>query len=130
MSVRLFARSRVTARGAALAAALVLVLAGCSTDSETEGEETTDAPPETVKISITDDGISPLGERIEIPRNVSVPIEITADREGSLHVHSTPEQELDFIDGVTAHDLTIDRPGIVEVELHDPDVVVLQLKVN
>lgn len=129
MSVRLFARSRVTARGVAVAAA-ALVLAGCSADSDPEGEEAADAPPETVKITITEDGITPLGERIEIPRDVSVPIEITADREGSLHVHSTPEQELDFIDGVTAHDLTIDRPGIVEVEMHDPDVVVLQLKVN
>lgn len=129
MSVRLISRSRTTAHGVALVAA-ALILSGCSADSDEEGEKVADTPQETVKISITDDDISPLGERIEIPRDVNVPIEITADREGSLHVHSNPEQELDFIDGVTAHDLKIDRPGIVEVELHDPDVVVLQLKVN
>ncbi|WP_110239309.1 hypothetical protein [Nocardioides gilvus] len=129
MSVRLFSRSRTTVRGVALVAA-AFVLAGCSAEPEEGGEEVADAPRETVKISITDDGISPLGERIDFPRGQSVPIEITADREGSLHVHSTPEQELEFIDGVTAHDLVIDQPGIVEVELHDPDVVVMQLEVR
>lgn len=129
MSVRLFSRSRTTTLGVALVAA-ALTLTGCSEDPDTGSKETADAPTETVKISITDEGVTPLGERIEFPRGVSVPIEITADREGTLHVHSEPEQELEFIDGVTAHDLTIDRPGIVEVELHEPDVVVVQLKVS
>lgn len=129
MSARLISRPRTVTRAIAFVAAS-LVLSGCAADPAEEREKEAAAPPETVKISISDDAISPLGERIEIPVGVSVPVQITADREGSLHVHSTPEQELEFVDGVTAHDLKIDRPGIVEVEMHDPDVVVLQLKVS
>ena len=30
----------------------------------------------------------------------------------------------------TVLEITIDRPGVVEVESHDPDVVVLQLEVR
>lgn len=126
MSARLVSRSSLARRGAALVAVAALALTGCGKESDT----TSDKPQETIKISITADSVSPMGERVEIPAGKPVPIEITADREGSLHVHSTPEQELDFKDGTTEHELTIDRPGIVEVEMHDPDIVVLQLEVR
>jgi hypothetical protein len=55
---------------------------------------------------------------------------VTADREGEMHVHSTPEQELQYGVGKTILTVTIERPGIVEIEDHVADVVVVQLQVS
>lgn len=127
MSARV-ARSRPLARPlvglATLAVAAALTLTGCSDDSSK-------APvTETIKITITEDAVSPLGERVEVAAGQPFKVEITADREGTLHVHSNPELEWDFTDGTTQIEATLDQPGVAEVELHDPAVVVLQLEVR
>ncbi|MFC6694862.1 hypothetical protein [Nocardioides daphniae] len=110
---------------AALALAAALALTGCSED------EPTDSPaPEKISITITDDEVSPLGERVEVPAGEPFTVEITADRAGEMHVHSNPEQEWAFEEGTTTIEATLDQPGVAEVELHDPDVVVLQLEVR
>ena len=54
-----------------------------------------------------------------------------ADAAGEIHVHRTPEQEYVYGNGTTTLKLTpIDRPGVVEVETHDPQLVVVQLEVS
>lgn len=126
MSARLPLIRRSAARAAALVLAASLALAGCADDSEGGAEE----GPETIKVTITDDQVSPMGERFEVEAGEPFTVEITADREGSLHVHSSPEQEWDFTDGTTEVEATIEQPGVVEVEMHDPDLVVLQLEVR
>ena len=45
-------------------------------------------------------------------------------------MHSTPEQELSYEAGTTDLPLTIDQPGIVDVESHDLDLVIVQLEVR
>ncbi len=45
-------------------------------------------------------------------------------------MHSTPEQELEFPAGKSTQTLTIEQPGIVEVEDHDLDKVIVQLEVS
>jgi hypothetical protein len=45
-------------------------------------------------------------------------------------VHSDPEQTIDYKAGTTTASLTIDRPGVVEVERHEPEALVLQLEVR
>lgn len=127
MSVQTVLRTRPGASLAALLAVVSLALTACSDDS---GDGKTNTAPETVKITITDDEISPRGERVKVPAGEPVTIEITADHEGALHVHSSPEQELAFTDGTVTRELTIERPGVVEVESHDPDLVILQLEVR
>lgn len=127
MSVHQLFRARPARRGAVLVAVAALMLTGCG---GTEEAETKDAPAETIEITITGDEVAPLGERFEVKAGETFPVSITADREGSLHVHSNPEQEWDFSDGTTEHEATIDQPGVVEVEMHDPDLVVLQLEVR
>jgi hypothetical protein len=57
-------------------------------------------------------------------------LHITADRAGELHVHSTPEQELEFDEGESHVELTFDHPGVVEVEDHESGKVILQLQVS
>jgi hypothetical protein len=55
---------------------------------------------------------------------------VTADQPGEIHVHSTPEQELAYEAGTTTLPLTIDQPGVVEVESHDLDLTIVQLEVR
>lgn len=129
MSVPSVLLRRATRRGAVLAAAALLALTGCSSDGD-DAPPAGDGEPTTIQLTITDEEISPMGERINVEAGEPITVEITADREGSLHVHSTPEHNLDFVDGTVSHEITIDQPGIFEVELHDPDTLLVQLQVN
>ncbi|MGN6575416.1 MAG: hypothetical protein ACTHKG_06995 [Nocardioides sp.] len=89
------------------------------------------APDENViEITIEGDQITPNGDRVEVPLGQPVTFDITSDRAGELHVHSTPEQELAYADGETQVKATFDKPGIVEVEDHESDKVVVQLQVS
>lgn len=129
MPSRPFVRPRTARRGvAALAAVALLTLAGCSDESGTGAEG--DAPEQRVEVTITGTQISPMGERVKVERGQPVTFEITADRAGELHVHSTPEQSLAFEEGTVEREITLDQPGIVEVESHDPDLVLVQLEVR
>ncbi len=131
--------------------ATALALAACGADetpaaSETpssgasataEGSASDSAAPEDPKadgtvIAITIDGdqITPNGDRIEVPLGEPVTFDITADRAGELHVHSTPEQELAFEQGDTQVEVSFDKPGVVEVEDHESDKVIVQLQVS
>ena len=123
---------RRTRRGALLVAAGLLALTGCGSDDDTTngdtGEQTGDQ--QTIELTLTDDEIAPMGERVNVEAGEPITFEITADHEGSVHVHSDPEHSLDYTDGTTTHEITLDRPGVVEVEIHDPDVILVQLAVN
>ncbi len=85
-----------------------------------------------VALTVTREGgeFTPNGERVELGVDQTLVLTVTADEAGDLHVHSTPEQEIAYEEGTSEHEITIDRPGVVEVESHEPDVVVLQLEVR
>jgi hypothetical protein len=57
-------------------------------------------------------------------------LHIDADVDGELHVHSTPEQEIEFAAGTSTKRLTVEKPGIVAVEDHRLDQVIVQLEVR
>ena len=64
---------------------------------------------------------------------VGQPVELVvdADAPGEIHVHSDPEQELEYDAGTTTLDLDpIDPPGVVDVESHSLEVVIVQLEVS
>lgn len=73
---------------------------------------------------------TPNGERIELDIGQTLAVTITSDVAGELHVHSTPEQTIAYDAGTSEHEITIDRPGLVEVENHEPPLVVFQLEVR
>jgi hypothetical protein len=83
-----------------------------------------------VAISIKGGTITPGGDRIEVGRDEVVTLEITSDRAGELHVHSKPEQYVEFEAGSSTHELVISAPGVVDVEDHDTGHVVIQLEVQ
>ena len=75
--------------------------------------------------------MTPNGERVEVEVGQEIELVVTADEPGEIHVHSTPEQELAYGDGTTTlDDRRIDKPGVVDVESHDLEQVIVQLEVR
>jgi len=117
-------------RLAPLAASLTLVLLfSLSACADDEADSATD---EGLSIDLTREGdeFMPNGARIDVAIGEPVILSIASDEAGELHVHSVPEQEIAYDAGTSEYEITIDRPGVVEVESHDPDLIVLQLEVR
>ncbi|GAB3031356.1 hypothetical protein GCM10011376_24560 [Nocardioides flavus (ex Wang et al. 2016)] len=101
--------------------------------TSTPTDDATTAPEDdTVAVTVTREGgdFTPNGERVELGVGQTLVLTIDADEAGELHVHSTPEQDIAYGAGTSEHEITVDRPGVVEVESHDPDLVLLQLEVR
>jgi hypothetical protein len=138
----------------ALSACLLAValLAGCSDDDGGATSEPTNSPAATtspsetptsspsgtateeaglvIDATIRGDDLEPNGERVEVGLGETVTINIDSDRAGELHVHSTPEQELPYKKGMTTVELSFDTPGIIEIEDHVADKVLVSLQVS
>ena len=135
------------------AAAVVMLLAGCGSDGEEPVAEPRPSAPavdETIgasatpsarkpterpepagpviEVEISGDRIMPNGQRIQVPVGQPVILNVTSDRAGEFHVHSSPEQTPAFAKGKNTIKLTIERPGLVDVEEHDSGAVVVQLE--
>lgn len=124
-------RRAITAAAALVVAVLALSGCGGSGSGETSGSGAAGTSgAKTVTVTVKGDQVTPNGERVEVGTGQKVTLDITADRAGELHVHSSPEQEIPFDEGHTTAHVTIDRPGVVEIEEHESDVVVLQLEVS
>lgn len=138
-------------RSAALIA-LALVLTGCAaaeepgssasspgpaSSSSSPGTGSAESPEEgsteeqtVVEVSIAGDRVEPNGERVELAAGEELVLEVTSDRAAEFHVHSSPEQVLEAPAGTSRHPLTIERPGVVDVEEHESGIVILQLEVR
>ena len=124
---------RLSSLAAPLALVLALALTSCGGDDATPaGSQGATQDGDSVALTVTREGdeFTPNGERVELAVDQTLVLTIDADEAGELHVHSTPEQEIAYDAGTSEHELVIDRPGVVEVESHEPDVVLLQLEVR
>ncbi len=112
----------------ALAAPLALALTtGCGTsapDAAAEGDAVV------VEVMIEDGRARPAGDRVEVPVGGTVELVVMADSAGDIHVHAEEEKEIEFEPGTTTFALELDRPGMVDVELHHPDRLLMQLEVR
>ena len=122
---------------AAIASALLAtaLLAGCgdstsSTASDAGGTAGSDSQrPEVIDVTITGDSVTPNGERVEVGVGQPIQLAVTADAPGEIHVHSSPPQEFEYDKGSTTLDLEpIAAPGVVEVESHTLDKVIVSLQ--
>lgn len=105
--------------------ATAVALAACGS-----GEEPADADtPDRVELTF-EGGEAPPLERVEVDPGEEIEIVVTADEPGELHVHSSPGETLEYAAGTTTLKLTIDQPGVVDVESHELETLVLQLEVN
>jgi ABC-type glycerol-3-phosphate transport system substrate-binding protein len=116
-------------RLAPLLAVLVLALGGltaCGGDDSAGGS----TGPKKIDITFSGDSVTPNGEKVEVSVGQKIVLHVKADAPGEIHVHSTPEQELEYDQGTTDLTLTIDRPGLVDVESHALEKTILQLQVQ
>lgn len=143
-------------RALAAAALAALVLTGCGTD-DTDGPSAAQSPTESsspanpseaapsspsptddsgddsgdaIEIEIEGDRIEPNGMRVKVGVGEEVRLRVESDRPASLHVHSSPEQTLEVGRGETLLTVTIERPGVVDIEEHETGLVVVQLEVR
>ena len=85
------------------------------------GDDGGSTEPITIEVTVEGGTVTPSGERVEVDVNQPVDIVVTSDEAGELHVHSSPETTREFTAGENAPiGLRFDRPGLVEVELHEP----------
>jgi hypothetical protein len=91
--------------------------------------EPTDAG-QVIDITIKGDTVNPNGKKVDVKANEPVTLNVTADQPGEIHIHSTPEQEIEYAAGESTHTVTFDRPGVVEVESHSLEKVIVQLQVR
>jgi hypothetical protein len=93
----------------------------------------TDGVGTPVSIDVTFEGgtVTPNGDRVEVDTGQPVELDITADEAGEIHVHSDPEQTLAYDEGTSTVEIEgIDQPGVVDVESHNLDAVIVQLEVS
>jgi hypothetical protein len=83
-----------------------------------------------IDITLKGGRTSPNGDRVKVQVGKPVTLRIDADSAGEIHVHSTPEQEIEFPKGTSTRRLTISKPGIVDVEDHALDQVIVQLEAS
>ena len=122
-------------RALATLAALTLTLgatAACGGDdsSSPSGSGSSDEP-QVIEVTVDGDSVTPNGDRVEVQHGQPIELEVTADAPGEIHVHSDPEQELEYDKGTSTVEIEpIDAPGIVDVESHTLDKTIVQLEVR
>ena len=138
-------RSRVTLGAAG--AVLVMILAGCGSSSggtantrlepgtatATPRAQVTQSPAagaEVVAITLDGKTVSPRAERREITRDQQVVFQVNASEPGQLHIHSSPEQLVDFPAGESEITVQFDVPGVIDVEDHALGELIVQLEVS
>lgn len=132
---------------AAASSALVLAvtLTGCGSDSSkppatadndlsaTPAAQVTTAPAADAKviaIKLANGTVEPSGERVAVKANQPVVLQINAHAAGELHVHSSPEQHIEYPKGGSEITLKFAQPGVIDVESHTLDKLIVQLKVS
>lgn len=128
---------------AGVAVLVALALSGCaekdSDDGGTTPTETTSSPTDgkpsgdasyDVWIEFNGDDVTPNGSQLKVKVSEPITLHITADEPGELHVHTMPEQEIEYPAGESTHELTLDRAGVYEVESHDLEKIVVELEAS
>ena len=136
-----------------LIAALGLLLSACGSDEPSGSKEpakdkastsATEKPSDkasekpakkkpsgtTINVTFKGDTVKPNGVEKKVKAGKPITLHIVADKPGELHVHSSPEQEIEYAAGTSDKKLKIDRPGIVEVESHNLDKLIVVLEVR
>lgn len=128
---------------AALVVGALVSLSACGgSGSSSKDEQTVEASPSatgstasapagtTIAITLSGGTVSPDGKRVPVKKNTPIVLKIDADKAGELHVHSSPEKHVDFPKGSSTTTLKFDKPGVIEVEDHSLDKLIVQLEVR
>jgi hypothetical protein len=122
-------------------ASLAVVLCALTLTTSCGGDEGNGSPggsasesaseTKVIAVTIKGDSVTPNGDRVDVEAGQDVELDITADAPGEIHVHSTPEQELEYEEGESTLTITgLEQPGTVDVEVHDLEKIIVQLEVR
>lgn len=104
---------------------------GASGDTSADsGQVTTTKTGTTIDITLKGTSVSPAGKLVKVKAGLPITLKITADKAGELHVHSSPEQHVEFPQGTSEKVITIDQPGVVDLEDHALGKLIAQLQVR
>ena len=107
-----------------------LTFATACGDSDTPSDSGS-SDPKVITVTFEGDTVDPNGERVDVDKGQDITLEVTADEPGEIHVHSSPEQELEYQAGESTLTIKgIDQPGTVDVESHSLEKVIVQLEVS
>ena len=104
-----------------------LALAGCG------GSSSSGSPPPSkpvdIHVKIANGEVTPAGRRVDVTIGQPIRLVVDSDSADELHVHSSPEHEFEVPAGAhgKVYTFTLDKPGVVEVELHELDEVVVSI---
>jgi hypothetical protein len=108
-----------------VATVLLLTLTACGGNSQPSGP----LPTKVIDVTVNGDSVTPNGARVPVAVGQRIELDVTADAPGEIHVHSSPEQEFAYDKGSTTIEVKpIAAPGVVTVESHPLDKVILQLQ--
>ena len=110
--------------------AATVALTGCGSDSDSSDG----AVKETKNLSFTVENgkVTPNGEVVKVAVDQPIEISVSSDQAGEMHVHSSPEHSFTFKAEADQkmEEFSISKPGVVEIELHDPALQVFRLEVK
>jgi hypothetical protein len=111
---------------------MVGLLAGCGSGSnDAKAGDGTTSKPLVIDITFSGDTVTPNGDRVKVAVGQEVDFLVKADAAGEIHVHSTPEKQLSYNAGTTEIKVgTFSQPGMIEVESHALEKVIVQLQVQ
>jgi len=117
---------RLVALAVTLVSAFTLSACGSSSSSSGAGD---DEPTKVIDITFDGNDVTPNGTDIDVKVGQRIELDVTADKPGEIHVHSSPEeQEFEYDAGSSTLQVTpIPAPGQVVVESHTLDKVLFTL---
>jgi hypothetical protein len=102
---------------AAVALISAFTLSACGSDDSSSGDSTQSVKK--IAITFQGDDTTPNGSDIDVLVGQPIELDVTADKAGEIHVHSTPEQEFEYDAGNSTIPMKpIEAPGRVTVESH------------
>lgn len=83
-----------------------------------------------IAITVARTSVSPVGGKAAVKPGQPVVLRIHADQAGELHVHSSPEQHVDFPAGDSEITLSFQTPGLIAIEDHALNQLIVQVEVS
>lgn len=99
-----------------------------TTPSSPESSDTADSL--VVDVTIEGGEVRPNGERLEATVGQPIVFRVTTDVPAEIHGHSSPEFTIEAEAGTSEHTVTIDTPSSVDVELHEPERLLVRIDVR
>lgn len=111
---------------------LALTVSGCGSSGSTPAASTPAASDLQLAIAVAGRTVTPAPGTVTASPGQTVTLTLTSDRAGELHVHgAAPELDAAVSPGTKVYTFTlVDQPGVYEIEMHDPDLLLTSIKVQ